>query len=318
MSLFDGFRKKKTERSKETQKDLEKELTSVSNDNRKNNSFEAEPMQNIGPFDSFFAAVNESVTAYKMMEEDKQKNGEQTKRNVVYQRDHITLKANRSVMTKGSPADYYFEGDNLNKSATLPILAPLKINIEKALRDGIPGKSSWEGSKCILATENEDYRFFSYGCYQDGSGGCIIAQKKSDPKKVYFFGKARKYKCIYHNKLVQIDNSAYGTELYLYVKDINTGKERIYPWFGKYAIPTGRGSRYDQDIVKSMEVDSNSDSIVIKVHRRYYINPSSDDNESICNADTDYLMTVKDNGNDFHAIAEFPELNVSVIFNNQY
>ena len=75
---------------------------------------------------------------------------------------------------------------------------------------------------------------------------------------------------------MQIDNSAYGTELYLFAKDINTGDLKIYPWFGKSAIPTGRGSRYDQDTVKKMYIDENSDSIIIEVSRQSYINPSAD------------------------------------------
>ncbi len=261
-----------------------------------------------------FDAVTESVTAYKMMEEDKKNNGEQTKRNVVFQPEHITIKANRTVMTKGVPADYFFEGDERNKCAELPLLSPLKIDIEKAVKEGVAGKQPWEGSKCFLVAENDEYRFYNYGCYPDGSGGCAVGQKKSNPNKVLFFGKARSKTCIFHNKLVQVNGSAYGTELYLFVKDIDSGKEKIYPWFGKYAIPTGRGSRYDQDNVLDMKVDTDSDSIIIEVQRQYYINPSPDDNEALCNADTTYVMTVKANGDDFQATAEFPELNISVIF----
>ena len=44
---------------------------------------------------TIFDAVTESVTAYKMMEEDKAVNGEQTKRNVVFQPEHIVIKANQ-------------------------------------------------------------------------------------------------------------------------------------------------------------------------------------------------------------------------------
>lgn len=263
---------------------------------------------------SIFDAANESVTAYKMMQEDMEKNGEQTKRNVVLQPEHVTVKANRTVMTKGFPDDYYFEGDEHNAAATLPLLTPMKINLEKAIKEGVPRKRSWEGSKCILVAENEEYLFYNYGCYPDGSGGCTVGQRKSNPKRVLFFGKAKSKTCIFHDKLVQISTTAYGTELYLYVKDINTGKEKIYPWFGKYAIPTGRGSRYDQDSILDMRVDTASDSIIIEVKREFYINPSPDDNESICNADTNYVMTIKLDGDELYATAYYPELNVSVVF----
>lgn len=260
--------------------------------------------------------VTESVTAYKMMEEDKQNNGDPAKRNVVFQPEHITIKANRTTMTKGVPEDYFFEGDERNKCAELPLLSPLKINIEKAVKVGVAGKQTWEGSKCFLVAENDEYRFYNYGCYPDGSGGCTVGQKKSKPKQIFFFGKARSITCIFHNKLVQINRSAYGTELYLFVKDIASGEEKIYPWFGKYAIPTDRGSRYDQDNILDMKVDTESDSIIIEVQRQCYINPSPEDNEILCNADTNYIMTVKANGDDFQATAEFPELNISVIFGN--
>lgn len=260
--------------------------------------------------------VIESVIAYKMMEADKAINGEQTKRNVVFQPEHITIRANRTAMTRGVPADYFFGGDERNKCAELPLLSPLKIDIEKAVKEGIAGKQRWEGSKCFLVAENDEYRFYNYGCYPDGSGGCTVGQKKTDPKEVLFFGKARSKTCVFHNQLVQVDGSAYGTALYLFVKDIESGKEKIYPWFGKYAIPTGSGSRYDQDNVLDMKVDTASDSIIIEVQRRYYLNPSPDDNEAICNADTNYVMTVKANGDNFQATAEFSELNVSVIFSS--
>ncbi len=261
-------------------------------------------------------ATTESVTAYKMMQEAEKKNDTPTKRNVVFQPEHMTIITNRNVMTKGVPADYFFEGDAYNKCAELPLLSPLRIDIEKAVRDGVSGKRPWEGSKCILVAENDEYYFYTYGCYPDGSGGCTVGQKKSDLKKVLFFGKARTNTCVFHNKLVQVNKTAYGTELYLFVKDIKSGKEKIYPWFGKYAIPTGTGSRYNQDTILDMRVDEDSDSIIINVERQYYINPSKNDDELLCNADTKYIMTIKPYKDSFQGVAEFPELNISVIFSD--
>lgn len=267
---------------------------------------------------SIFDSVNESVTAYKMMEKEKQENSIQSEKNVIRQSEHLTIKSSRKIMTCGVPAEYFFEGDEKNKSGELSLLKPLKIDIEKAMKEGIPGKKSWEGSNCLLVAENDDYCVYNYGCHNDASGGCTVMQNKSNPSRALFFGKAKINNCIFHNHLVQIDNSAYGTELYLFAKDINTGKLKIYPWFGKYAIPTGRGSRYDQDTVQSMRVDKELDAIIIEVSRRAYINPLADDNEVICNADTNYILTIKYDGNDFNAKAEFPELNVSIVYQNQY
>lgn len=262
---------------------------------------------------SIVDATIESVTAYQMMKEDP-KTENQAEKNVVFQPEHITIRANRTTMTKGVPADYFFCGDENNECGERPLLSPLKIDIEKAVEDGVPGASFSLKSDCILIAENDEYRFYNYGCFSDGSGGCNVGQKKSNPKEVFFFGSAKTNTCIFHNKLVQINGSAYGTELYLFVRDIVSGKEKIYPWFGKYAIPTGRGSRYNQDIILDMKVDEDSDSIIINVKRRHYINPSPNDTEALCNADTKYIMTVKDNGDDFEAVAEYPELNISVVF----
>ena len=261
-----------------------------------------------------YKAAMASSTTNKVMEEDEQKNGKKTKRNVVFQPEHITIRARRAIMTKGYPGNYYFFGDEHNKSGTLPLLSPLKIDVEKAVKKGIPRKNDWEPSNCILVAENDEYRFYNYGCYNDGSGGCTIGQKKSNPDQVLFFGKAGVYTCIFHNKLVQVDSSAYGTDFFLFFKDISSGKELICPWFGKYAIPYATGSRYDQDSVLSMKVDAESDSIIIEASRKFYINPSPDDNEALCNADTNYIMTVKAIGDGFQATADFPELNISVIF----
>jgi hypothetical protein len=63
-----------------------------------------------------------------------------------------------------------------------------------------------------------------------------------------------------------------------------------------------------------MKVDMESDSIIIDVKRKYYVNPSPNDNEALCNADTSYVMTVKLDGDDLRAVAESPELNVNVVF----
>ena len=155
---------------------------------------------------SILDATMESVSAYKMMKEDKQKNGDQTKRNVVFQPEHITIKANREVMTKGFPADYFFDGDANNKCGEFPLRTPLKIDIEKAVKDGVPGASFSMKANCIPIVENDEYRFFNYGCFPDGSGGSNIGQKKDNPNQVLFFGKARTKTCIYHNRLVQMQN----------------------------------------------------------------------------------------------------------------
>ena len=87
---------------------------------------------------------------------EKQENGGQLKKNVVCQPEHITITSSRKVMTRGVPAEYYFPGDNTNSSGEFSFLKALKIDIANAVKNGIPGKNSWEGSKCFLVAENNE------------------------------------------------------------------------------------------------------------------------------------------------------------------
>ena len=242
---------------------------------------------------------------------------ESDKRNVHYHAEHKVITSKRPVMTRGVPADYFFDGNDKIKCKEMNILDSLPIDVYKAYLNGIPGRNAWEGSKCFAIAESENYIFYNYGCYPDGSGGCNLRQNKDNPKKVVFFGKARMMSCIFHDHLVQVDTSAYGTELYLWTKDVHTGKERIYPWFGKYDIPTGRGSRYDQDNVLGMWVDNERDAVIIEVRRSFCESADSSDPEYVCNADTRYNLIVKYTNGEFVATAEFPELNVSQVFVNK-
>ena len=236
------------------------------------------------------------------------------KKNVCYYEERKVIRTKRPIMSKGVPADYFFDGNDKIKCKEMNILDPLPIDVYKAYLTGVPGRNAWEGSKCFAIAESENYIFYNYGCYPDGSGGCNLRQNKDNPQKVVFFGKSRRMSCIFHDHLVQVDSSAYGTELYLWTKDIHTGKERIYPWFGKYDIPTGRGSRYDQDSVLGMSIDKENDSIIIDVRRHFCEFADPDDLEYVCNADTNYKLIVKFKNGEFVATAEFPELNVSQIF----
>ncbi|MBQ5608295.1 MAG: hypothetical protein IIU86_04650 [Oscillospiraceae bacterium] len=238
------------------------------------------------------------------------------KRNVSYQAEHTQLRTKRRIMTKGVPGDYFFGGSEKIKCKQMNILDPLAVDVYKAYFNGIPGREEWHQASCFAIAETDDYIFYNYGCFPDGSSGCNLRQNKDNPKKVVFFGKSRMLSCIFHDHLVQVDWSAYGTELYLWTRDVHNGKERIYPWFGKYAIPTGTGSRYDQDSVLDMRVDKEKDAIIIDVRRTFCDFADSEDSEYICNADTVYTLVVTYKNGQFFAKAEFPELNVTQVFEN--
>ena len=236
------------------------------------------------------------------------------KHNVHYSAEHKVITSKRPVMTRGVPADYFFGGNDKIKCKEMSILDPLPIDVHKAYFNGISGRNEWEGSKCFAIAESVDYIFYNYGCYPDGSGGCNLRQNKDNPKKVVFFGKSRMMSCIFHDHLVQVDSSAYGTELYLWTRDVHTGKERIYPWFGKHSIPVERSSSYNQDSILGMSIDEEIDALKIEVRRQFCEFADPADPENICNADTNYNLIVKYQNGEFVATAEFPELNVSQIF----
>lgn len=237
-------------------------------------------------------------------------------RNVFRQSEHLTITTRRRVITKGIPSDYFFGGNDKIECKTLDILTPLPINVYEAYLNGVPGRNEWEGSKCFAIAETEDYIFYNYGCYPDGSGGCNLRQSKANPQKVVFFGAARVMSCVFHSHLVQVSSSARGSGFYLWTKDVHTGSERIYPWFGKFTVPVGRSDRYDQDNVLSMTVDNEQDAIIINVQRTFSDLADTSDAEYICNADTTYTLKIKYSNGDFYATAHFPELNISQIFEN--
>lgn len=234
------------------------------------------------------------------------------KRNVIYQESKLTLLSKCNLLPKGFPCDYFFPGDGNNKYAEMPLLTPLKINMAKVLENGVPGKQSWEGSSCFLIEESDDYFFYNYACYSDGSGGCNVRQSKAKPKEIVFFGKSRAFSCVFHDLLVQVDVA--GRDLFLYVKNVHNASERIYPCFGTKKDDSDDWDRYAQDKIQSMDVDYQKDAVVIKVLRSFTQFSEPNDPEYICNADTQYVMYLKYNDGKLHLSAEYPELNITQIF----
>lgn len=67
------------------------------------------------------------------------------------------------------------------------ILERYKIDIEKTnqfYKQGrITEETFGEREYCELVAESNDYRFYNYRTYSDGSGGYILRQEKASPKK---------------------------------------------------------------------------------------------------------------------------------------
>ena len=226
----------------------------------------------------------------------------------------------RIVMTKGSNSSYFFKGDKQHPSGTLQLLTPLDIDVNRAEKYGVNVSSSIDGAVCKRIAENKDYIFYNYGCFKDGSGGCNLRQSKQDEKQVVFFGEARILSCIFHGFLFQVNHHDYGSELYLWAKDVETGNEKVFSWFGKYSIPTGFGSRYSQDDISEMYVDEATDTLIIKAHRRFCETTLQKQNieDDLFNIETDYYLSITFDNFDFHATAIYDKTSIKQFFDNKY
>ena len=118
---------------------------------------------------------------------------------------------------------------------------------------------------------------------------------------------------------MQVDCHEYGNEFYVWSKDIQNGTEKLYSWFGRYAIPTGRGSRYTQDYVKVMRIDRSQDAIILEVQRTALSpSPMADDWDKKLNVETNYSLVITYSGGDLRAKAVYPALGITEIFENVY
>ena len=248
----------------------------------------------------------------RMLELNKENCGPEESRNEL-------IKTSKRVKTKGKPGDYYFPGNATVEGATLQLLTPVKVDVEDALKHGISGVNKWAGNECKIIDENDEFVFYNYHCYEDGSGGCTLRQRKANRNDVVFFGTSKKFGCIFHNHLVQVDCHEYGNEFYVWSKDIQNGTEKLYSWFGRYAIPTGRGSRYTQDYVKVMRIDRSQDAIILEVQRTALSpSPMADDWDKKLNVETNYSLVITYSGGDLRAKAVYPALGITEIFENVY
>jgi hypothetical protein len=223
------------------------------------------------------------------------------------------VKSIRKKRTKGVPADYFFPGDNNNPSGVLKILSPLTIDCEKAVKDGIEGKNSWDPTLCKLIAENEKYTFYNYGCFEDSSGGVNIRKSNSNPKDVVFFGKARTYSCIFHNHLVQVDSSVHSGHQYLWIRHIDTGVEQIFPWFEPDDGSTI--SAFIKDYVQDMRLDSAEDKLIISVSRKpcSFVNAENEENPWY-NIECTYSLVVSCENDRFIGRAIFDSEKTIIVF----
>lgn len=194
------------------------------------------------------------------------------------------------------------------------ILERYKIDIEKTnqfYKQGrITEESFGEREYCELVAESNDYRFYNYRTYSDGSGGYILRQEKASPKKVVYFGSCKRHNCVFRGYLFQVDargTSGFGGEQFgITARNIIDGSKISFNWLSqKYIYSQGyRGHAPSQDAVNSVEV--NGDKLIFKVTR--YKSDSKDFDEYDRNAD--YELIVQYVSGKFKANAIFPPVEV--------
>lgn len=61
----------------------------------------------------------------------------------------------------------------------------MKIDIEKAVKEGVAGKQSWEGSKCFLVAENDEYLFIIMAVIQMAVVDVLLGKRRLTLRKFY-------------------------------------------------------------------------------------------------------------------------------------
>ena len=189
------------------------------------------------------------------------------------------------------------------------ILERYRINIEKTNQEfeNSGAKSILGGREyCELVAEDNKYRFYSYRTYSDGSGGYLLRQEKTSPRKIVFFGSCKIFNRIFKGHLFQVDSrgtSGFGVEDFgITARNIVTGAQYSFNWLSdKYIYSKGlNGHAPSQDVVNSVIVDG--DKLIFNVTR--YKSDSEEHDEYDRN--TKYDLVVEFVNGKFNATAIFP------------
>ena len=194
------------------------------------------------------------------------------------------------------------------------ILERYKIDIAKTNRNfrdtpqskGLPQKREY----CEKIGESEKYIFYSYLSYNDGSGGYVLRASKEDPRNIVYFGENKKFSCIYKNHLFLVDTIGFTRKLLAISRDIDTGVQFEYDWFGKRSYFKGHGNlhRISQDSVNGLSVIN--DQLVFDVTRTR-VKPYDENDDDEYNIDSDYKLIVNFKNGSFYATAVFPSKETS-------
>ena len=147
------------------------------------------------------------------------------------------------------------------------ILEKVKINIDEENQS--PNKT------CELVSKDNQYAFYRYNAFPDGSGGYILRQEINNPKKVVFFGESKIFNIVYKGYLFQVDKNGEHGRFCISARNCETGQLIEYNWIGQKAVflvtPDGYGRFYSQDEVDG--VYSKDDKLYFKCYREQSLDP---------------------------------------------
>ena len=179
------------------------------------------------------------------------------------------------------------------------ILERYPINIEKCNQIYVESgcTESYKGREyCELIDESEEYRFYSYLTCSDGSGGYVLRQDKSVPDEVVYFGKNKRFNCVFNGYLFQVDRT---DELWkgfgITARNIYTGELVRCNWLSKkghFVLIGGYGRVYSQDTVNNVFIKD--DKLIFEVSRVKSDDPFEENDEFDENdIDVNYTLVVK-------------------------
>ena len=187
------------------------------------------------------------------------------------------------------------------------MLERCKVDLEEALRQS----GTEDNNHCGLVAESKEYLFYRYAAYSDGSGGYILRRNKAKPKEIVFFGRSRRYNCVFHDFLFQVDASGELGRFYITCTNIYSGEKSKCPWLSEKAnfiSINGYGRFYCQDSVNEMYVAD--DKLVIKVYRKKITQVRMEDSAYLNdpnNIETPYTLIVSMDAGRFQVKYVFPK-----------
>lgn len=191
------------------------------------------------------------------------------------------------------------------------ILERYKIDIEKTNQFYKEGRITEEtfGKReyCELVAESNDYRFYSYQTYSDGSGGYILRQEKTSPKKVVYFGECKKFNCVFKGVLFQVNASGEIGRFGITGRNIIDGSLTRFKWLSEKSdmiVINGFGRMYSQDTVKAVRVEN--DKMIFEVSRC----KSSSNEADPYDREAEYILVIEYASGKFKANAIFPPVEV--------